>query len=95
MPTTRGYIRFEKKEYDQAIDDLTESIILDPENADTHSRYWLRGKSRKAKHAYDAAIGDFSEAIKLKPTDAWFYVERGNVWVEKNSLKQSRICPRR
>ena len=39
----RGYAWFEKKEYGKAINDLTEAIVLDPEDSGTSWRYWLRG----------------------------------------------------
>ncbi len=60
----RGKDWMEKKEYDKAIEDFSESIRLDPANAESHM---FRGMTWSCKKDYDKAQKDFDEAHRLDP----------------------------
>jgi PQQ-dependent catabolism-associated CXXCW motif protein len=59
----RGMDYAEKKQYDNAVDDFTKAISLDPGNADAYVR---RALAYASKDAYDAAMTDFDKAYALK-----------------------------
>jgi tetratricopeptide (TPR) repeat protein len=70
----RGLEYFDKGHYDQAINDYSASIDLDPKNADVYNN---RGNAYQAKRDYDRAIGDFDTAIALDPRHALAFNNRG------------------
>ena len=86
----RGYVYEELEQYQEAIDDYTESIDL---KSDYASAYYSRGAARviqglyekeykglceEAKGLYEEAIDDFKEAIKLIPDNASPYRSMGS-----------------
>ena len=64
MFLNRGLAYYNKKDYDQAIADYTETIRLDPKYAEAF--YW-RGIAYDEKKDYDQAVADYTEAIRLNP----------------------------
>jgi tetratricopeptide (TPR) repeat protein len=75
----RGWDCHCKKDYDQAIEDFNEAILLDPASA--HA-YIGRGCAWSSKKENARAIEDYSAAIRLKPTNANTYFLRGNAWYD-------------
>jgi tetratricopeptide (TPR) repeat protein len=69
----RGLEYFDKGYYDQAINDYSASIALNPKNADVYNN---RGNAYHAKRDYDRAIGDFNQAIAIDPGHALAYNNR-------------------
>ncbi len=61
----RGRVRLDQKDYQGALNDLTESIRLDPKDAMT-PLYW-RGRAYLWSGDKDHAIADFDEAVRLEP----------------------------
>jgi tetratricopeptide (TPR) repeat protein len=62
---------------DQAVEDATKAIALDP----TSVPAWLdRGIAYYAAKHYDLAIADFSKVIALKPDYVAAYNDRGNAY---------------
>jgi tetratricopeptide (TPR) repeat protein len=55
-----------KKDYDRAIAEYTEAILIDPDNA---FHYSSRGHVYRQNGDYDRAIADYAEAIRLEPND--------------------------
>ena len=84
----RGMAKSELGNYQDAIEDANEAILLEPES---YNGYYSRGyvnqglsKSKadqgdimEARKLYRAAINDFTEAISLKPEKAKIYNSRG------------------
>jgi tetratricopeptide (TPR) repeat protein len=79
----RGLEYFGKGYYDQAINDYSTSIRLDPKNADVYNN---RGNAYQAKHDYDRAIGDFDTAISLNPRHALAYNNRGIAYANERKF---------
>ena len=63
----RGIMFAERGGYDMAVEEFTQAIKLDPDNA---AAYYNRGDAYKNKGDNDRAIADFSQAVKLDPNDA-------------------------
>src|SRR5260221_1553583 len=63
----RAEARAKEGKLDEAIQDLTEAIRLDPKYA---TAYCSRGGALLFKGEYNAAIQDLTEAIRLDPMDA-------------------------
>jgi len=70
----RGVSWYALREYDNAIKDFSQAIMLEPGDS---SLFALRGKALFMKHLYDAALADFTEAIRLDPTNLVAYNDRG------------------
>src|SRR5579871_642367 len=66
---------------DQAIDDLTEMIRLDPEDSNLYAN---RAYRWHRKGDFDKAIADLTEAIRLDPKVPDSYYNRGCAWGAKN-----------
>jgi RNA polymerase-binding transcription factor DksA len=64
----------------KAIENFTQAISLDPDNAYLYS---LRGKVYYEKGEFDKSIEDFTEAIRLNPRDYYFYYRRGKAYYRK------------
>lgn len=75
----RGYARYFKQQYDEALSDFDESIKIFSNLAGV---YYFRGLTYLAKNDPDRAIVDFNESIHLAPF-AQYYVARGDAYFEK------------
>jgi tetratricopeptide (TPR) repeat protein len=64
-----------KREYKEAVDDLSNVIQLNPKNANA---YYKRGIIYEQLNQYQKAINDFSSATDLNSHYASAYCERGN-----------------
>ena len=69
----RGLVQHAKREYDEAIDDLTQAIRLRPIYSTYHSN---RGRAYNAKREYDRAILDLNQSIRLDPANPLPYWNR-------------------
>jgi Flp pilus assembly protein TadD len=67
----------EKKDYDNAIKELTEAIKLDSDNAE---HYGYRGNVYCEKADYAAGLNDFIKAIEIDSGNAEYYNNRGDVY---------------
>ena len=83
---TRGGIYYELKEYKLAIDDYTQAIKIDSQNA---NYYAVRGGCYLQLKEYKQAIDDYTQAIKIDPKDARYYVIRGNTYFLLKDYKQA------
>jgi tetratricopeptide (TPR) repeat protein len=73
--------------YEQAIENWTRALKLNPWN---HDAYYYRGLVYQyQKEDYDRAIGDFTRAIKLRPDYAFYYARRGDVYRLKEDYDQA------
>jgi tetratricopeptide (TPR) repeat protein len=73
----RGKNYHEKKEYDMAIKEYSEAIMLD---SNFVLAYANRGRIYSNRNELDLAIRDYTKAIKLKSTEASVYLERGRIY---------------
>jgi tetratricopeptide (TPR) repeat protein len=83
----RGHAYYDaKNDYDSAIEDYTELIKHDLNNADY---YLWRANSNKKKKDYDNAIADYTEAIRIKPDYISAYSMRGIMYEEKKDYDRA------
>jgi tetratricopeptide (TPR) repeat protein len=84
----RGSAYNQKRQYDLAIDDLTEAIHLRPADSDA---YYDRGKSYDDKRDYRHAIEDFTKAFISAPIkkSASAATQIGHVYVETRDYGQA------
>ena len=62
-----GVAHYKNKQYDQAIDQLTAAIDLDP---GVRNYYWYRGLANTGLSLFGEAIEDYNAAIGLDPASA-------------------------
>ncbi len=79
----RAYINDLRKNYDNAIGDLSKAINLKPDQA---LFYALRASVYEEKDDDDRAIADYSRAIKLEPGNVDFLTARGTAYKFKGEL---------
>jgi tetratricopeptide (TPR) repeat protein len=82
----RGYAHHLKGELDQALDQYSEAIRLDPQYARAYNN---RGLAYQARRDMRQAITDFSEAIRLSPTLVAAYLNRGVAHMTKLDYKKA------
>jgi tetratricopeptide (TPR) repeat protein/S1-C subfamily serine protease len=83
---TRGGIYYELKEYKLAIDDYTQAIKIDSQNANS---YAIRAGIYYKLKQYKQAIDDYNQVIKFDPKDATYYGMRGGAYSELKDYKQA------
>jgi tetratricopeptide (TPR) repeat protein len=76
----QGVANVKLKKYNQAIEDFSQAIKLDPNNAEY---YYKRGVTYGNLNQHQKAIEDFNEAIRLNPKYAEAYSNRGFVYMVK------------
>jgi len=72
--------------YDQAIENYTQAIRLDQNNALAYRR---RGKVYELKGDNDRALADYNQAIRLNPNNAVAYTGRGLVYENKGDYDRA------
>ena len=77
----RGYCYTIKGLFDNAIEDYTMAIKLEPNNP---FYYAARGVAYSKKKLFDRAIEDFSNAVTIQPEYLKAYFERGNAYLKKH-----------
>ena len=77
--TNRGWVYYNREQYDLAIDDYSRAIALDPDYA---SGYSFRGMAYRYKPDPDRALADFDHAIRLDADNANYWLNRGNVYLD-------------
>lgn len=76
----RGNGYYSKGDYDRAIQDTEQAILL---NANEPLFYYTSGLAYKKKGDYNRAIQDFDEAIRLNRNFERAYYDRGNAYIDK------------
>ncbi|HOM05228.1 MAG TPA: tetratricopeptide repeat protein, partial [Candidatus Kapabacteria bacterium] len=66
-----------QKKFDEAIDEISNIIKIDPEKSST---YYSRGVLHSEKKDYQKAIADFSAAINLSPKNPNYYQARAELY---------------
>ncbi len=89
----QGQEGLQKKDFDKAIEYLSEAIRLDPKN---DSAYMARSIAYEKKGDSKSALADCTKLIELQPNNAGFHLRRGGLYFALNILmKPSPTCPRR
>lgn len=83
---SRGVGYYSKGDYDRAIQDTDQAILLNPTEP---SFYYTRGVAYKKKGDFDRAIQDFNEAIHLNPNFDRAYYDRGNAYMDKEDYDRA------
>lgn len=83
---TRGLFYFDTKKYDNAIDDFTESIKANPNNAEA---YFYRGHVFEMVANRDNAVSDYTEAIRINPNFVEALYRRGNITLSPKDLQKA------
>jgi Tfp pilus assembly protein PilF len=73
-------LAYDDSNYDRAIEDYTQAIMIDPNYV---LPYINRGLAYKSKGNYDRAIEDYTQAIMIDPKNALAYNNRGGVYHAK------------
>jgi tetratricopeptide (TPR) repeat protein len=73
-------------DYDHAIFDFTQAIMLDPRMAQA---YFGRGRGSQERHDYEGAILDFIQVIRLDPNFAAAYNGRGGAYFSKGDYDRA------
>jgi len=81
----QGVANTKLERYNQAIEDFSQAIRLDPKNA---QYYYKRGITYGNLNQHQRAIEDFNEAIRLNPKYAEAYSNRGFVYMVKLENKK-------
>ena len=81
----RGSVYWASGEYENAMDDFTKTIDLNPNGAEY---YFNRGWHYDALGQHQLAIQDFDEAIRLNPDFAHAYNCRGGCYESLNDYEQ-------
>jgi tetratricopeptide (TPR) repeat protein len=78
---------------DNVLADLSAVISAAKERGDKDLcwYYYMRAQACKQERAYDAALADYSEAIALNKKIVYFYIDRGNLYIDlKKDAKAER-----
>ena len=71
----RGRAKYKLEQYEEAIEDLDVSILLNSRYAYS---YYIRGKAKAELQQYKAAIEDYNMAIEIISHSGEFYYSRGD-----------------
>ena len=84
----RGFIHFDKNDYESAIADCNQALVLDPQN---EQAFYLRGTAyaSKIRPDYPHAIEDLTRAIELNPEDGKAYRFRGLYYLNTGQKDKS------
>ena len=83
---TRGGTYYKLKEYKLAINDYTQAIKIDSQNAEY---YAFRGGIYSVLEEYKQGIDDLTQAIQLDPKEAIYYDFRGLAYLQLKDYKQA------
>jgi tetratricopeptide (TPR) repeat protein len=82
----RSKVYMKNLDYPNAINDISNTIIIEPENPDF---YLFRGKCYQEFNQHAYAISDFSKYISLKPDDPDAYFARAKSYEESMDLNKA------
>jgi tetratricopeptide (TPR) repeat protein len=76
--SNRGWVYYNREQYDLAIQDFTAVIAIEP----GPNGYNLRGMAYRYKPDPDKALADFDKAISMTPDNENYFLNRGNVYLD-------------
>ena len=80
-----GYLR--SKQYDKAIIDFSEAILINPKNPFAFDN---RGDAWREKGNFDRALADYNEALSIEPTFASALLNRGITYERQGDKVKAR-----
>lgn len=80
----RGLIRLGLGDYQSALADFNEALLLDPNHADAYNK---RGNALANLGDLRQALGDFDSAVRLAPNSTEAYYNRGVARTEVGNLQ--------
>ena len=80
----RGFVFYQRKDYNSAIKDFNESIRLKSDQFDAYS--W-RGLAEYNLKFLDKAIDDYTIALQKNPKDAPTYINRSTAYYEQKKYE--------
>ena len=89
--TNRAFMYNEKKDYDNALRDLTNGIKIDPTDSKKQNFYASRALIYSKTGKYDSAVLDYSTSIKQTPDNFKLYLYRGIIYTENLKKYDSAI----
>jgi len=84
--SNRGIAYAKLNKYEQAIEDFSKAIELNPDDAEA---YYNRGLAYAKLNEHEQAIEDYGKAIKLNPNYAEAYNNRGVAYAKLNEHEQA------
>jgi tetratricopeptide (TPR) repeat protein len=82
----RGFGAFNRYRIDEAIQELSKAVELDPGYSPAYSH---RADAYKDKGQVNEALADYSKAIAIDPRYAVAYLNRANLYAEKSEFDQA------
>lgn len=83
---SRGRAFYEDRRYEQAIEDFSEAIRLNPKNPES---YFNRGDAYDEKKEFDRAIADYDAALRLRPQATVVFNNRGLAYSHKRDYDRA------
>jgi tetratricopeptide (TPR) repeat protein len=84
MHNSRGLAYAEKKEYDKALEEYNQTLLIDPSFAAAYNNCGIIVYHDRKE--YDKAIEDYNQALKLNPNYTVAYNNRGLVYADKKGI---------
>jgi tetratricopeptide (TPR) repeat protein len=82
----RAYALEGEQEFERALADISQAIVLDPASAES---FFRRGDIYKNLHQPEPAIEDFDTAIRLDPKVPVYFVNRSNAYLDKHDYDRA------
>jgi tetratricopeptide (TPR) repeat protein len=82
----RGRAYFSLNDYDNALNDLNQSLHLYPDQA---YAYYLRGACYMIMKKYSYALRDSSIAVDMEPHDLYYITQRASAWCKLGDYKRA------
>lgn len=83
----RGHVRMERLSVNEAIEDYSKAIDLNPNKQ--YKDYLDRGKAKYLIQLYDSANSDFNNAIEINPNSLDLLYSLGTFFVEKEKFNEA------
>lgn len=82
----RGFDKYQGKDYDGCIEDVSKAILL---RSSDPIYYSIRGMAYRDKELEDEAFNDFSEAIRLGSDNCSDYLFRGQIYIIRDQFEKA------
>ena len=82
----RAYALEGQQEFERALADVNQAILLEPASAEA---FFRRGDIYKNLHQPDRAIEDFDAAIRLDPKVLVYFVNRSNAYLDRHDYDRA------
>lgn len=82
----RGMANFARSHYEEAIEDFSQSLLLDPKS---YKSAYYRGLVRAVLQQYSEAVDDFTLSIAINPYQHYCFYRRGQAYYHLDDLPQA------